>query len=385
MSKPLKFVVLFGIASLFADVTYEGARSITGPYLSILGGNATVVGFVAGFGEMIGYGFRLISGYFTDRTQKYWFFAFFGYVMALLSIPLLALTGSWQMAAALIIIERFGKAIRTPSKDAMLSYATKDMGRGFGFGLHNFMDQLGAIAGPLIVSAILFYQGTYQIAFAALLIPAICALSMLTFARMQFPAPQNMEIKIPSLQPQGLTYVYWMGITASSLVAAGFIDFALIAYHFQKGNSISVVWIPIFYSVAMGSNGFASLILGRLYDYKGIIVLIISTILSTLFVPLVFIDGFYPALIGMLLWGIGSGAQSTIMRAVVASIIAPEKRAIAYGIFNICFGISWFLGSFLMGFLYEISLTYLMIFSILIQLSSIPLFVAILVKSKAIR
>ena len=331
----IKFVILLGIVSLFADMTYEGARSITGQYLAILGASGTVVGIVAGFGELIGYGFRLISGYVSDKTGKYWLITFIGYVLNLIAVPLLALTGNWPLAAALMILERLGKAIRNPSRDAMLSYATKETGRGWGFGLHEAMDQIGAIVGPLIVSVVLYYQGTYQTSFAILLIPAICALSVLALAQFLYPRPQDLEIETQSVKVEGFSKKYWLYIAAVSCVAAGYVDFSLIAYHFEKMSVISNVWIPVFFSIAMAADGLAALVFGRLYDIKGISILILITAVSSLFAPLVFIDGFYFALFGMILWGIGLGSQESIMRAVVANLVQMDKRGTAYGTLNI--------------------------------------------------
>jgi predicted MFS family arabinose efflux permease len=190
-SSALRFVILIGVVSLFADMTYEGARSITGPYLALLGASGTIVGVVAGFGELIGYGLRLVSGYVSDRTGRYWSITFFGYLMNMLAVPLLALAGSWQLAAILIIAERAGKAIRNPPRDAMLSHATKEMGRGWGFGLHEALDQIGAVLGPLIVTAVLYFKGSYRTGFAVLLIPALLALSVLLVTRLFYPRPRD--------------------------------------------------------------------------------------------------------------------------------------------------------------------------------------------------
>lgn len=373
----IKFVILIGIVSLFADMTYEGARSISGQYLATLGASAFVVGIVAGLGELIGYGFRLVSGYISDKSGKYWLVTFIGYILNLLAVPLLALAGNWPLAASLMILERLGKAIRNPSRDAMLSYATKETGRGWGFGLHEAMDQVGAFIGPLIVSCILYYQGTYQMSFGVLLIPALCALSVLLCARMLYPCPQNLEIENPSLSTEGFSKKYWLYIAALCCVAAGYVDFSLIAFHFKKASVMSDAWMPIIFSVAMGAAGIAALVFGRLYDTKGLSVLIFATALASLFAPLVFIDNFYFVLIGMILWGIGLGAQESIMGAVVANLVQMNKRGTAYGILNIWFGVSWFLGSALMGFLYEISLLSLIIFSLGMQLAAIPILFAV--------
>lgn len=371
------FIVLMGIVSLFADMTYEGARSISGQYLAILGASGFVVGLVAGFGELIGYGFRLVSGYISDRSGRYWLVVFVGYTINLLAVPLLALADNWPLAAALMILERFGKAIRTPSRDAMLSFATKEIGRGWGFGLHEALDQIGAILGPLTVSGVLYYQGSYEMSFGMLSIPAICALSVLIFARMLYPRPQELEVENPGFKPEGFSKNYWLYVAAVSCVAAGFVDFPLIAFHLKKASVMSDAWMPIIFSVAMAADGIAALVLGRLYDRKGLPVLIVTTALTSLFVPLVFSDYFYLTLAGMILWGISLGTQESIMRAVVANLVQMNKRGTAYGIMNLGFGVFWFLGSALMGFLYDISLVSLVLFSLGIQLAAIPILLAV--------
>ncbi len=375
--KAITFVILLGVVSLFGDMTYEGARSISGQYLAVLGATGTIVGIVAGLGELLGYSFRLVSGYISDKTGKYWLVTFIGYFLNLFAVPLLALAGNWPLAASLMILERFGKAIRSPAKDAMLSYATKETGRGWGFGLHEAMDQTGAILGPLIVSCILYFKGTFQTSFAVLLIPALCAMSVLTAARMLYPRPQNLEIETIAIKNAGFSKKYWLYIIAISCVAAGYVDFPLIAFHFQKISPISEVWVPVFFSISMASAGLAALICGRLYDKIGFSVLIFVTAFASLFAPLVFLGGFYLPLIGMILWGIGIGTQESIMRAVVANMVQMNKRGTAYGILNIWFGIFWFLGSALMGFLYDVSLISLIIFSVAVQLAAIPILFAV--------
>lgn len=185
----IKFVVLIGLVSLFADMTYEGARSITGQYLAVLGASATVVGLVAGVGEFIGYGLRLVSGYISDKTRQYWMLTIIGYMLNLFAVPLLALVGRWDLAAALMILERIGKAIRTPARDAMLSHATRAVGSGWGFGLHEAMDQVGAMLGPVIVAAVLYLKGGYETSFGILVVPALLAITVLLTARYFIPIP----------------------------------------------------------------------------------------------------------------------------------------------------------------------------------------------------
>lgn len=374
----LKFVILIGVVSLFADMTYEGARSITGPYLALLGASGTVVGIVAGLGELVGYGLRLVSGYLSDRTKSYWPITLFGYVINMLSVPLLALTRLWQSAAALIILERTGKAIRNPPRDAMLSHATKEIGHGWGFGLHEALDQTGAMIGPLIISWVLYLNGSYREGFAVLLVPALLALAVLLATRFVYPHPQDLEEISSDLEAKGLSRQYWFYLGASGLIAAGYVDFPLIAYHFEKSQlAPAASWIPLFYALAMGADALAALLLGWLFDRVGLPLLIITSLACAFFSPLVFFGGFNFAMLGMILWGVGIGVQESIMRAVIAGMISADRRATAYGIFNAGFGVFWFLGSALMGVLYDVSIFSLTVFSVLAQLASLPLFLLV--------
>jgi MFS family permease len=369
----ITFVILLGVVSLFADMTYEGARSITGPYLAVLGASATVVGIVAGGGELVGYGLRLVAGYLSDRTGRYWTITLVGYVVNLLAVPLLALAGRWELAAALMIAERLGKAIRTPARDAMLSHATSEMGRGWGFGLHEAMDQIGAVLGPLIVAAMLFRRDGYPTAFGVLLIPALLALGVLVLARMLYPHPQDFEVGTPPLETRGFPRVFWLYLGAVGLIAAGYVDFPLIAYHFQKTSLASEGWIPVFYMVAMGVDAVAALVCGRLFDRLGFPVLGAIVLVSLLFTPLVFLGNFGVAMLGMALWGVGMGAQESIMRAAVAGMVPAARRGTAYGVFNTGYGLLWFAGSALMGVLYDVSLPALIVFSVVTQFLAVPL------------
>lgn len=363
-----------GIVSMFADMTYEGARSITGPFLGTLGASAAIVGFVAGFGEFLGYGLRLFSGRYSDRTHRYWFIAITGYIINLAAVPLLALTGHWWTASLLIILERAGKGIRVPARDSMLSYAAHRMGVGWGFGLHEAMDQAGAMLGPLLVTLVLYLGQPYQYCFTVLLLPALVSISMLFFSKAQFPEPHALEESGSSLAVAPLRHnrAFWTYLAGASLVALGYADFALVAFHFGKTGLMPPIWIPVTYAFALGSNVLLSPLLGFLYDRKGFIILIIATLCATLFAPLVFLGGKFSALAGAILWGMGMGAQGSLMRAIVARMVAKEKRGTAYGVFNSVFGLAWFIGSAAMGILYDISIIYLVVFSVAAQLLSLP-------------
>jgi MFS family permease len=283
-------VLLVGVMSLFADFTYEGSRSIVGQYLGTLGAGALAVAVVSGFGELLGYGLRLVSGRAADRTGRYWPITIGGYVLQMSVVPLLALAGSWPLAAALVILERVGKATRNPPRDAMLSHAAGEMGYGWGFGVHEALDQLGAVFGPLLVALILAVgHHDYRLAFASLAIPALIMLSLLGVARMLYPRPQDLEAGPGRVSGEGLPRVFWVYLAGAALVGAGFADFPLIAFHFQSARTVSTTEIPLLYAAAMAVDGVGALLFGRLFDRAGIGILVPLTIVGALFAPLVFL------------------------------------------------------------------------------------------------
>jgi MFS family permease len=367
------FIVLLGVADLFADMTYEGARSVTGPYLGVLGASAAIVGLVAGFGEFLGYALRLVSGCLSDRTGGYWPITIVGYVINLFAVPLLALTGRWELAVLLIVAERAGRGIRVPARDAMLSHAGSQTGLGWGFGLHGALDQTGAVLGPLFVCAALYLKDGYRSAFAILAIPAVLAMMVLFAARHFYPRPRDLDVAPPDLTAGRLPRRFWLYAAAAALIAAGYADFPLIAFHFGKTGLVAPIWIPVLYSLAMAADAMAALLLGRLFDRIGIGAMILATCASALSAPLAFLGGPVPAMIGMVLWGIGMGAQASVMRAAITPLAPASQRGTAYGIFNAAYGLAWFAGSSLLGVLYDWSLPALAAISVLLQIAALAL------------
>jgi MFS family permease len=372
----LAFVLLIGFLSFFADFAYEGSRSIIGPYLGTLGASALVVGVVTGFGEFLGYGLRLVSGRAADRTGKLWPITIFGYVIQMIAVPALALAGNWPVAAALIILERVGKATRNPPRDVMLSHAARQVG-GYGwvFGLNEALDQAGAMIGPLVIAAVLAMRGSYREAFAILLLPAIITLIFVAVARLRYPRPQDLEPEHPPAEGGRLPRIYWIYLAGAALVAAGFADYPLIAYHFSRAHTVPSDWIAIFYAIAMGAGGAASLLFGRLFDRFGFGVLIWVTFLSAAFAPLVFLGNFWLALIGAAIWGIGMGVHESLIPAAVAPMVPMQRRASAFGLFTAGYGLFWFIGSAAIGFLYDLSPIAAMSFCVGAELAAVPVFV----------
>ena len=374
----LHFVLIIGIANFFADFTYEGARAIIGPFLGSLGASAAIVGLVAGFGELMGYGLRSVSGYFADKSHRHWTFAFLGYTINMLAVPALALTGQWPLAASLVVSERIGRGIRKPTVEAMLSYAGRSIGAGWVFGLNEALDQAGATIGPLLMALILYFNGGYRTGFATLLIPALLCLGTLVLARLLHPRPHELEKGVgQAFTTTNLTQAYWIYLAAGGLLAAGFADFALIGFHFQKANVVRGNLIPVFYAVAMAASALASIPLGRLFDRFGPNVSLFAFLISAAAAPFVFLGTSVFALIGMIFWGVGMSAQGSLFQAMLTGVIPPRKRSTAFGLFDTGYGIAWFLGSAAMGLLYDKSIPALVLFSVILQLAAIPvLFIA---------
>ncbi|HEY5992525.1 MAG TPA: MFS transporter [Candidatus Udaeobacter sp.] len=371
----LQFVLVIGIANFFADFTYEGARGIVGPFLGSLGASAAIVGFVAGFGELMGYGLRSVSGYFADKSHRHWAFAFLGYGVNMLAVPALALATRWPLASGLVVSERIGRGIRKPTVEAMLSYAGKSIGAGWVFGLNEALDQAGATVGPLLVALILYLNGGFRTGFTVLLIPALLCLATLVAARSLHPRPHELEEGARhTLATTNLTRAYWIYLAAGSLIAAGFADFALIGLHFHKTNTVPANLIPVFYAVAMASSAFASIPLGRLFDRFGPNISLFAFVISAVAAPFVFLGSFASALIGMIFWGIGMNAQGSLLQAMLTAVIPPQKRSTAFGLFDTGYGIAWFLGSAIMGLLYDKSIVAVALFSLALQLAALPVF-----------
>lgn len=307
--------------------------------------------------------------------KKFWPITIVGYIVQMAAVPALALAHSWTAAAVLLILERVGKATRNPPRDVMLSQAGAQLGGlGWAFGLHEALDQFGALFGPLLVAIILARHHDYRTAFGVLFFPAVIMLALLGVARWLYPHPEEMESQRPEETPKRLPRRFWIYLAGAALVAAGFADYPLIAFHFQKSGSVPGTWVPIAYAIAMGVSGAGSLVFGRLFDRAGMKVLIPLTLVSAVYAQLVFLGGFRSGLFGAAIWGLGMGVHESIMPAAVAPMISREHRASAYGMFTGIYGIAWFLGSVLIGVLYDRSVPATAAVCLALVLAGVPFF-----------
>jgi len=298
-------------------------------------------------------------------------------------VPLLALAGSWPVAAVLIIAERIGKGIRNPPRDAMLSHAAAGIGYGRAFGIHEALDQFGAMFGPLLVALLLAVSHhDYKVAFASLAVPAVIMLSLLAAARLLYPRPQDLAARPARVTAEGLPRVFWVYLGGAALAAAGFADFPLIAFHFQRAGTVSPALTPVFYAVAMAVSGTGSLLLGRVFDRAGIGVLIPLTVVAAAYAPLAFLGGFWAILVGVSLWGLGMGVQESLIPAAVAPMVSPDRRASAYGLFTGAYGTAWVLGSIVIGVLVSVSVSGLVAFCMASELAAIPLILLVRARTR---
>jgi hypothetical protein len=252
-SPAFRFVLMMGAVNLFGDMTYEGGGSINGQFLGTLGASAAAISIIAGLGEFLGYSLRSVSGYIADKTGKYWLVSFIGYLINTLAVPAMALAGTWQVAGALVLAERTGRAIRKPTVEAMLSYTTGKLGRGWVYAVNTALDETGATIGPLIIALILFLKGSYQTAYALLLISAFLTLASLTVARIGFPVPSRLEHG-HTASAKGFTRSYWLYMLAGGCFAAGLMSFELISYHFARTRLVAAHWIPVLLAFSTGSR-----------------------------------------------------------------------------------------------------------------------------------
>ena len=397
-TKPYVFITSFGLVSMFMDIVYEGALAVQGPLLLSLGASAALVGLVSGLGEVTSLAGRLLTGPAADKTGRYWLFAIAGYAITALAVPAMGLVGSVTAVAALIILERLGKAVRTPSRDAMLSHASSAIGRGKGFALHEALDQVGAVTGPLVVAAILWVtQNNYAPALGVLAIPGVIAICILLRLRSKVPNPAEYEAaasEVPGSKSRNveerqkshvktLPKSFWAYSIACGLCLAGTATFAVMSFHAVSIDVLSASQVPVVYAVAMGVDAVAALVTGSLYDRLGPKTLLALPVACASIPFLAY--GHSPVIVigGAMLWGLATGIQESTMRAYVADLVPQKLRATSYGIFSMLIGIGTLVGGTLAGSLYQtIGSAAIIAVSCIIQLAAFILLLTLLKRSK---
>lgn len=383
-----RFITTFGVVSLLMDFVYEGARSITGPLLASLGASAALIGVVTGAGEAAALGLRLVSGPLADRTRAFWTWTIAGYALTAVTVPLLGAAGVLWAAAALVIAERVGKAIRSPAKDTLVSHATAVTGRGKGFAVHEAMDQVGALIGPLTVAGVLVLTGgDYTPALGILAVPGTAALALLVWLRARVPNPVTYETGLVTPPPADvdshprltvhsaprLPRSFWVYAAFTAATMTGFATFGVLSYHLVRAQLLPVAAVPVVYAAAMAADAVAALATGWFYDRCGARTLAVLPVLAAATPLLAFTTTAWLAVAGALLWGAAVGIQESTLRATVADLVPPGRRATAYGIFASVLGAATFIGGALTGLLYDYSIQTLAITVAAIQVAALVL------------
>lgn len=391
-----RFITTFGVVSLLADIVYEGARSVTGPVLAALGASALVVGVVTGLGEASALLLRLATGPLADRTRRFWAWAIAGYALTVIAVPLLGFASTVLLASALIILERVGKAVRSPSKDALLSYATDSTGRGKGFAVHEAIDQFGAVLGPLVVAAMLGLTGQdYGPSLAILIVPGVATMALLFWLRSRAPHPELFEhgavrpaSERPDPKPRDgfrVPRAFWVYSGFSALTITGFATFGLISFHMVERGLVSAPIVPLVYAGVMLVDALVALGTGWMYDRIGPGILIGLPVVCAVVPLLAFSGTTVGVIVGALLWGAALGIQESTLRATIADLVDPSHRATAYGIYAAALGVAAAVGGAVAGWLYGTSLVALIATTAAIQALAIVVLAVFLARKRARR
>ncbi|MCS7135528.1 MAG: MFS transporter [Nitrososphaerota archaeon] len=376
LSKELLTVfILLSLVSLFADMTYEGARSVLGSYAGALGATALSAS-LAGIGEFLGYVARLFTGLLAGywrSSRMYWSLLFLGYVLNLVVCPLLALSGYWQVAILLIFLERVGKGLRTPVRDVILAEVAEKVGKGKAFGLHEALDQAGAVLGPSMVSITLYLTGnSYPVAFSLLAIPAAASIVFLFNAYTRYPNVRSAEDVTPVLKSGStLSRIFWLYVISMSIMAIGFIHWVNISYYL-RAEGVPDYLIAAMYLVAMLVDGLFALPMGLIYDKVGLTSLVLAPIFSASAVLTLLTGDLTSAVISSVFWGAAMGTYEGVARAAIADIVPLSGRAYGYGIFGTLFGVAWMAGSMVYGHLYQHGLNnFMRIFAVITEFAAL--------------
>ena len=342
--------LLLGLVSLFADVVYEGGRSISGAYLAELGAPAVAAALI-GVGEFLGLVFRLFSGYVATvfhSSTVLWGSTLLGYLLTAVSIPAIALAPTWHAIVALYVVDRLGKGLRAPARDVILAEVSEGIGVGKGFGIHELLDQLGAFAGPVMVSVLLALYG-YRVAYLALLAPGITAVLLVTTAWRLYPTLRSTSRSSGRAQQlvfRGYGRSFWLYVAATSALALGFMHWSIASYYLKVRGSVGDAEIGLIYAVAMLVDAVIAIPLGVLFDRIGLRTLLLAPALVPPFVALVAYAPRELLYLSAIPWGIVMCSEESVMRASVAVLVEPSKRPLAYGVFGLVFGLAWAIGGY---------------------------------------
>ncbi|WP_343061525.1 MFS transporter [Nocardioides luti] len=386
---PWRTVVWFGVVSLAADMVYEGARAITGPFLASLGASALLVGVVTGAGEAAALVLRLVSGPLADRSGRYWSLTIVGYALTAVCVPLMAVApflggAGLAFGATMVLLERTGKAVRSPSKSALLAHAARAVGRGRGFAVHKALDQVGAFAGPLLVAGVIALTARTWAGLAVLAVPGAAAMALLVVVRRRVPdmtvfdeEPLEVRASAPIEHPTRLPRIFYVFAVSCAASTLGLMTFGIISFHLVEADLVRPAAVPLVYALAMAVEAVAALATGFAYDRVGARVLLALPVLVALVPLLAFADTLRLVLVGLVVWGLAVGIQDSTVKALVADLVPSGRLATAYGVFAAFQGAAALAGGALGGALYDNGVTDLVVVIGVCQAASLVLLTSV--------
>ena len=367
--------ILLGLVSLFADIVYEGGRSISGAYLAEI--NAPALGVASiGVGEFLGLVFRFFSGYIASVFQSsmvLWGSTLLGYALTAFSIPLIAYVPTWQFAVSLYIIDRLGKGLRAPTRDVILAEVSEGIGVGKGFGVHELLDQLGAFTGPVLVSVLIALYG-YRVAYLTLLAPGLISLILVATAWYLYPSIKATSVKKPVVGVRGYSWSFWIYTIATSVLALGFMHWSIASYYLKQVRGVSDVDVGLIYAVAMLVDALIAIPLGALFDKVKLKTLILIPTLTPLFTILLIYAPRGLLYLTAIPWGVVMCSEESVMRATIAVLVEPSKRPLAYGLFGLLFGLMWAIG----GYIYTALIpepVYMVVYALITSTTSLYMYI----------
>lgn len=376
MNTDLVLIVMIGLVDLFADMTYEGGRSMTGQFLGSLGASGSAITIIMGASEFLGYILRWCSGIIADKTRKYRMLIFIGYLLNMVALPLFSVLSSTTTAMLLIMLERCGRALRIPARDVVVSHTAESVGIGFGMSLREFFDQLGAILGPVIIALVWYMSHNYRVSFAMLALPAVVTM-LLIYKAISSPAIRMFEQQSHKYIPVShvhFSVAWWWFLAAVISLGVATIDFQLLAYHMQHHEIMNAGSLAVLYGCGMAITAVGTLLMGKLFDRYGPYSMIAILALVSGYAPLALYGEFLSCIVGVMLWSILYSCHGSFLAALVTKLVVVDARATAYGISGAALGIGWLVGSLLRGFLYGYSLMAMVIVTLLFHGMAMILF-----------
>jgi MFS family permease len=332
-----------------------------------IGITAAVVGRIEGAAESVSSLLKLFAGYFSDRHGRRKGLVVFGYALAGLARPLLALATSWYQVLAIRLTDRVGKGIRSAPRDAMIADAASVEERGLAFGFHRALDHAGAVAGPLLGLLVLLIFATdinqpqrsdYSKLFLAASIPALASVLIAAFFIKELPREERKGARLlekPTLSLRGFdsNFKRFLVIVALFTLSNSSDAFLLLRVREAGGGVVTtlLIWVAL-HTVKVLS----SLIGGDLSDRVGRKRLIASGWLmyAMVYAGFAFLTSLRMAWVLFLLYGIYFGLAEGAEKALVADLVRPEQHGTAYGLYNLAFSVAVFPASLLMGAIWQL-------------------------------